>query len=222
MEGEKKNNQSIAQKRSSALKQSSSKKPGTSLRDRFAQPMAQSKESMIPIGLIIFMEWLESHPQYKKDMLEYEIARRESEHLILKETKKVLSWHPWSTFRLLLITGGLAFSVAWSLSAISDTVQIYNQFLGKGPSGLPSQFTDSFVTLTNLLPKINGDFFAGIPDYGAIESLYIALGVIGIIVIIKLTIILFNWKKIQALVNHENQLHKELHFLEEQLETEKG
>jgi hypothetical protein len=177
-----------------------------------SKPPSTSKDNLIPIGLLLAADYVERVPSRATELLTYELQRREREKILLEETKGFLSWHPWSTLRLLLLSGGVTFTVAWSFSMVADFMRLYNDTVVRAKLQAPV-FGDSALGLTNLIPSSAFGFFSGLPDFGTKESVLVALGVVFALAMFKLIFIAFNWQKIKALNVADRMLTEEMKYL---------
>lgn len=155
---------------------------------------------------------MERIPERAEALLNYEISKRERERVLAQETKQLLSWHPWHTMRFLLLSGAIAFALAWFFSFLAAIGRFYNATVGKLDVGVPFLDTKLFEA-GEVFPTSTFALFAKIPDFGAIESFYVALGVIALIAIVKLIFILIHWKKIKLLNEAEREYTEELETL---------
>lgn len=175
-------------------------------------PKPASQDRLIPTGLLLTADYVERVPSHAIEVLAYELQRREREKILLDETKGFLSWHPWSTLRLLLLSGGVAFSVAWSFSVVADFMRLYNDTVIRSRLQAPV-FGDSALSLTNVIPSSAFGFFSGLPEFGTKESILVALGVVIALAAFKLIFIAFNWQKIKALNVADRMLSEEMEYL---------
>ncbi|MCW1891931.1 MAG: hypothetical protein KIH65_001665 [Candidatus Uhrbacteria bacterium] len=176
------------------------------------KPEPASKDTLIPTGLIVIADYVERVPERAIELLTYELQRREREKVLLEETKGFLSWHPWSTLRLLLLSGGVAFTVAWSFSLISDFMRLYNETVTRA-NLQGAAFGNASMDLTKLIPQSAFGFFSGLPEFGTKESVLVALGVIVALAAFKLLFILLNWEKIKVLNISDRALMEEMRYL---------
>ncbi len=183
-----------------------------------SKPSPTSKHKLIPIGLLLTADYVTRVPDRAGEMLTYELQRREREKILLEETKGFLSWHPWSTLRLLLLSGGVTFTVAWSFSVVANFMRLYNDTIARTKLQAPI-FGDSALSLTNIIPPSAFGFFSGLPEFGTKESVLVALGVVVALAAFKLIFIAFNWQKIKALNVADRVLREEMDYLRGWIET---
>jgi hypothetical protein len=164
-----------------------------------------------PPGLLIVADILERIPDRADALLEHEITMRERERVLSQETKSLLSWHPWHTIRFLILSGAVAFAAAWFFSVVLEFVKLYNEAVGT-KLGIP--FVDeNLFNLDELLPNQVFPILSHVPEFGALESFFIALGVVLLVALVKVVFILINWKKIKLLSAAEKELREELDVL---------
>ncbi len=172
-----------------------------------------SRLEVAPPGLLVVADFMERMPDRAEALLEHEISRRERERVLSQETKNLLSWHPWHTIRFLILSGAIAFAAAWLFSVVLEFVKLYNKAVGT-KLGIP--FVDENVfNLGELLPSQVFPMLSNVPEFGALESVFIALGVVLLVALVKVLFILINWKKIKLLSSAEKALRQELEVLEE-------
>jgi hypothetical protein len=171
------------------------------------------KNEVVPPGLILICDALERIPERGEALLDYEIQRRERERILMQETKNLLSWHPWHTIRFLLLSGAIAFGITWFISFLSAIGRVYDASIGKLDMGT-SILSQKFAAIGSLIPSSAFSIFSKIPDFGAIESFFVALGVVFLVALVKLIFIIVHWKKIKLLGEADDIFAKELETLE--------
>lgn len=166
-----------------------------------------------PPGLLAIVDLISRVPARASDLLEYEVIRRKRELIRTQEARALLSWHPWETMRLLVLSGAVAFFLAWFFSAIAELGRFYNSIVSATHIQVP--FIDQrLIDLLGLVPKSSFRLFSSIPDFGALEAFYEALGVMALLAFTKLVFISIHWKKIKLLGDAERELGEELKELE--------
>lgn len=187
------------------------------------KPLPIPKSEEVPAGLIVICDILERIPERGKAILDYEIRKRERERILMQETRNLLSWHPWHTIRFLLLSGTIAFGVTWFISFLSALGRFYGASFGKLDASAPL-VNQKLADIGELIPITTFSLFSKIPDFGAIESFFVALGVVVLIAVVKLIFILVHWKKIKLLGEADAVFSEELEVLEawkEELDEEK-
>jgi hypothetical protein len=183
------------------------------------KPFPAPNRKNAPAGLLTVADLIERIPGRASDVLSHEIGRRERELVLTQETRRLLSWHPWHTIRFLLLSGAVAFAAAWLVSFLSALARFYNNTLGSlgaghAASGAGIPFLNEWLAeIGKIIPASAFALFSKIPDFGAIESFFVALGVILLVAFVKLLFILLNWKKIKLLNEAERELSEELETL---------
>lgn len=167
-----------------------------------------------PAGLLFVADLVERIPERGEALLNYEISKRERERVLTQETKRLLSWHPWHTIRFLLLSGAVAFALTWFFSFLSALGRVYNASVGKLDISVP--FLDpKLLDIGGAIPTTTFALFSKIPDFGAVESFFVALAVVMLIAVVKLIFIMIHWKKIKMLGEAESVFTEELETLEE-------
>lgn len=170
--------------------------------------------SSCPPGLLPIADLMARIPARSIELLDYEILRRKRELVRTSETRALLSWHPWETIRLLVLSGAVTFFLAWFLSVIAELGRFYNSIVSATHIQVP--FLDQrVIDFLGVVPRSSFQLFAAIPDFGALEAFYVALGVMGALALTKLVFIGIHWEKIKLLGEAERELNEELKELEQ-------
>jgi hypothetical protein len=190
------------------------------------KPFPAPNRKNAPAGLLAVADLIERIPGRAEDVLIHETGRRERELILMQETRRLLSWHPWHTIRFLLLSGAVAFAAAWLVSFLSALARFYTSAFGSpgaahaaggagsaiGGAGIPF-LNEWLAEIGKIIPASAFALFSKIPDFGAIESFFVALGVVMLVAFVKLLFILLNWKKIKLLNEAERELSEELETL---------
>ncbi|MBD3251770.1 hypothetical protein GF380_04975 [Candidatus Uhrbacteria bacterium] len=163
-------------------------------------------------GLILTAELVERMPTRGEEIVRYEIGRRERDRVLMSQTKNLMSWHPWNTVRLLLLSGVGAFALAWLLSLIVEIAKLYNAAINVLQIDVPFLDTQVF-DLREALPSQAFGFIQRLPDFGAVEAIYFGLLVMFAIAVIKGLFILFYWNQIKLLIQADQEIDAELETL---------
>ena len=170
-----------------------------------------SRLETAPPGLLMVADIITRIPGRAEALIAYEIDRRERERVLMQETKNLLSWHPWHMIRFLILSGAVAFAVTWLFSVILVFAKLYNQTVGS-KLGIPF-LGETLSSVSAFLPKQIGPMLSDLPNFGALESFFVALGVVFLIALVKVVFIFVNWKRIKVLSQAEQVLTEELKAL---------
>jgi len=167
-----------------------------------------------PPGLLATADLLQAHRERAADILAVARQKREVERLRIRELRARYAWHPWSMAKLLIVSGASAFFIAWGAGLMADFLKLYDQTVSKA-SAIPQAALGGFSipSLNTIIPLGLSGFFAQLPRIGAKESFFIALAIVLAIALIKLAIVLVNWKKIHLLHDAEKRVNLELETL---------
>ncbi len=177
-------------------------------------PTPTNRESCLP-GLLGIADLAERIPERAKELYEVEIERRKHDLLRTGEELKKLSWHPWSTIQLLIVTGGASFAIAWGGGMMLDFLQLINTTMSKTNGSTSTASGSMLPSIATMLPPQLAGYFTSLPHIGLLESFYIALSTVLTIAFIKLIIILANWEKIKIVSATEKRTKAEMAALKE-------
>jgi hypothetical protein len=173
-----------------------------------------NRESCLP-GLLAIADLAERIPERAKELYAVEIERRKHDLLRIGEELKKLSWHPWSTIQLLIVTGFASFAISWGAGMMLDFLQLIDKTVNKA-NGAPTSVSGIGIpSISTILPPQFAGAFTTLPHIGVLESFYIALSTVLTIAFIKLIIILANWEKIKIVSATEKRTNAEVEALKE-------
>lgn len=163
-------------------------------------------------GLVLLADLIERMPTRAQEIVTHEIEKRERDLVLTQEIKTTLSWHPWSTVRIFVLSGAAAFALAWTFSLVAEFVRFYNASADALKVNLP--FLDAnVVDLTKKLPAQAFGLFRQIPDFGAIEAVYFALVIVMLLAVFKVIFIAIHWGKIKMLNRAIEEVEEEMDVL---------
>jgi hypothetical protein len=178
--------------------------------------MIRTSSPHVPVGILVEADLIRRFPDRRDEVVTYAIAKREEELIGLHETRKQLSWHPIQLFKLLLIVGVTTFSIIWSVSQVSAFGHWYVTARTTAvPISIPIIGTTS-INIGQYLPASKEiESLQQLPTITLQDSLIWTGVVMGVVLLERVAIILFAWKKIKKLGNGERRVKEEI----EQLET---
>lgn len=162
-----------------------------------------------PVGLIAVARLIAETPDRRDDILAYEIRQRERELLVTRETRHALSWHPFHTTKVVLAVGVGVFVIVWLMSQLRAVAEWYTR--ARAATLTLPLIGDRTIDLGSHVPTSTAfDLMGRLPQWGLVESFWIAVGLMLVIVIERLVFAAFQWKHVQALVSAETELAEEV------------
>lgn len=165
-----------------------------------------------PASLLSLQDTLERHPDARKPILDAEIARRETEIILLRSHRSLLHMQLWNALQTSIIVGLVVFSFG---AALSGLVQV---------SKATQRFTAWSNTLSgNILTRsLQGEFQSLIPTSTALEvagrvpfwnlrsALWLALTVAITILVIRFIQSALHWRASRLLKHEARRLSEEV------------
>ena len=170
--------------------------------------------SSVPIGLLSESDLISRFPARREEVIAHAIARREEEMIGLRETRKLLSWHPVQLIKTLLIVGIVAFSLAWMFSQIAAFGHWYaGARASKLVVAIPMLGNESFPVGQYLPTSTAMTTIQTLPMIGLNESIWFAIAVMGIVLLERGILITISWNRISQLHQAERQRKDEIELL---------
>jgi hypothetical protein len=170
------------------------------------------------IGLIFEEDFIKRYPTRRQEILTYAIKQREERKVLLQESHQLLTWHPVHAAKVILVTGALAFVLAFLVSQIVSIGHWYAS--AKSwivPVSLPVIGTKD-VDLGTYVPTSTSLAVAGrVPSFGLRESIIFAIAVMVLMVLEKVAMSLVHWKKARLLQGALRELDDEIRTLHDWL-----
>lgn len=164
-----------------------------------------------PVGLIAVSRLIAETPERRDDILAYEIRRRERELLITRETRHALSWHPFHTTKVVFAVGGGVFVIVWLMSQLRAVAEWYTRARAATLTIPLPLIGDRTIDLGSHVPTSTAfDLMGRLPQWGLLESFWIAVGLMLVIVLERIIFAAFQWKHVQALASAETELAEEI------------
>jgi len=173
--------------------------------------MPVSSSVQYPIGLLSEHDNVARFPERREEIINYAVRARRVELVQLRETHRLLSWHPLRTAKIALISGlligVLAFLIAqigalgrWYAALTATHITVSIPLMGNRVIPLGSYFT-----ATSSLA-----WAAHIPVYGLQESVALALGVAALFLLEKLLLFVFRRRDAEEMRRREVELEQEI------------
>lgn len=176
----------------------------------------QPNRDLCPPGLLFVADLLARVPERSRDLLDHEIAKRERERTLTRETRHLLSWHPLHTTKTVLVYGLLTFVLAWVVGALGSLGRAYAAMKAAEVT-IPLPVVKDFVFhIGSFVPTSTTLGIASqLPAWSFRDALVIGLGVAIVVAVEKLIFAVLQWNRSRALHASEAELEKEIATLKE-------
>lgn len=167
-----------------------------------------------PIGVLNDFDLLSRHPERSREIIQHGIEVRERRLTVTRETRRLMSWHPIHTVKIIFVSGLATFLGVWLVSQIAQLGHWYADLKGLGmtiPLPLVGEKTleiGSHIPTSTTLASASR-----LPLVTAKGSLYSALIVMAILMLERVVATLVQWKKIQSLKQAEQELEQEIQVI---------
>ena len=179
-------------------------------------PSAEPTVYTCPVGLVQECEMVHRLPERRAEIIEHAIRTREREKLYVKEIRNLITWHPVHSTKVMLVSGVVTFILVWLVSGIAALGQWYAH-LKAAQITIPIPIVgDETLHLGSHVPTSTIIAVAGnLPAFDLKQTGYIALGVMGAILLEKIAMSVLNWRESQKLTSFSAELQQELAALQD-------
>jgi hypothetical protein len=178
-------------------------------------PSTEPAVKTCPVGLVQECEMIERVPERRQEIIAHAIRVRERERLYVKEIRNLITWHPVHTTKVVLVSGSITFILVWLISGVAALGQWYAH-LKAAQITFPIPFVgDETLHLGSHVPTSTVLAVAGnLPAFDLRQTGYIALTVMGAIILEKVVMSFLNWRESQKLTAFSAELQQELAALQ--------
>ena len=167
-----------------------------------------------PIGIVAELMLAKEVPERAEEILSYAIHRRESQKLLVHETRQQIGWHPVHSTRTIIFSGISVFSLALTISSIASLGHWYESATHAALTIPIPLLGDKTIDFGGRMPTSTTlGLMAKLPTFGWKESLTIALGFMALVLLERLIVAAFSYRHIRALKSSEIELEQELKAL---------
>jgi hypothetical protein len=171
---------------------------------------------MTPIGLLVEEDFIKRYPARRKEIVAHAIQDRERRRVLLQETRHLLTWHPIHTTKVVLVTGILTFILAFLVSQVVSIGHWYADAKSWTiPISLPLIPTTNIDIGSHVPSSTSLALASRVPSFGLQESLIIAIIAMAAVLLEKVVVSLFQWKKAHLVGTAVRDLDQELRTLHE-------
>ena len=168
-----------------------------------------------PIGVLNDFDLLTRHPERQAEIIQHGIDVRERRLTTTSETRRLMSWHPIHTVKIIFVSGLATFFFVWIVSQISLLGHWYSDLKNLGIAiPLPIIGEKTLEIGSHIPTSTTLASAAKLPLVSARGSIYSALLVMVILILERVVATLVQWKKIQSLKQAEVQLEAEIKTLQ--------
>lgn len=177
-------------------------------------PAKKLNRLTVPPGLVIVADLVARIPERANDVIASELARRERERTMTRETRSLLSWHPINTTRVVLLFGLHGFVLAWALGWLAALGHAYAQ-LKTASIAIPLPLLqDLAVNLGTFVPTSTALSVASrLPPIDFRDAIGVGIAIALIVAVERGIIAAFQWKKARLLRTAEDELQAEIEIL---------
>lgn len=176
----------------------------------------QPNRDTCPPGLVIVADLMARVPERARDLIDYEIAKRERERLLVHETRQLLSWHPLHTTKTVLLYGFHGFILAWVIGLLASLGRSYAA-LQTAKIEIPLPLVKDIVfNLGSFVPtSTTFGVAARLPVWSFRDAAVIGLGIAAVVAVEKLVFAAFQWGRVKKLRASMQELDREIATLKE-------
>lgn len=165
----------------------------------------------IPASLLDVHELATRFPERKREIFEVAKKKRERDLIVLRESRHLISWHPLHTTKTILVAGIVTFALSMLLSQVVAIGKFYAQAKAWNIAiPIPIIGTQTIDVGSRVPTSTALGIAAQFPAYGWRESLYAALAVMITILLERVIVSIFQWKKVRKLRAAEDELVKDI------------
>lgn len=166
--------------------------------------------NIIPVGLLAEHDVIERHSERRMEIIDHAIRIREQERLSLREVRSLLTWHPLRTTKVVILAGLVTFVLAWVLSELIAMSHWYASARTLRVTVPLPVVGNKVVDLGGYIPTSTAlNVVSTFPTYGVRESAYVALGVMGLLLLEKLAVTLWHARESHHLSKRLEELTQE-------------
>lgn len=168
----------------------------------------------VPAGLVIVADLVARIPERGQEVIASEIARRERERTMTRETRSLLSWHPINTTRTVLLFGLHGFVLAWALGWLAALGHAYAQ-LKTSSIAIPLPLVqDLAFNIGTIVPTSTALSVASrLPPIDFRDAIGVGIAIAFVVAVERGIIAAFQWKKARLLRAAEDELQAEIETL---------
>lgn len=168
-----------------------------------------------PIGVLNEFDLVSRYPDRKAEIIHHAIDIRERRLTMTSETRRLLSWHPIHTVKIIFVSGLATFVIVWLLSQIAQVGHWYADLKALGIAIPFPVIGEKTLDLGSHIPTSTTLATAAqLPVLSLKNSFVSALLVMCILVLERIVATVVQWKKIQNLKLAEHELEKEIQTLQ--------